>query len=159
MLFLIVFTFLGFITGYLISNVYKYKYLVYKDSKEFFEYYKLKMSFSKQKLLDIINTYSYNKKNLIIKKFLLDFYSSKKIESNKENFKIKYLNDNACCELHQFFTSLGKLGAEQEEQHINSIIKQLDKKQTELYSEYKKLSSLYIKLFTLFGLGVGVLLL
>ena len=159
MVFLVIFTFLGFITGYIISNKYKNRYLIVKYSKDFFEYYKLKLGFSQDKIFEIINDYNFNGKMLNIKNFLTDYYSDKNIKSNTKKLTYSFFSENESIELQELYKSLGKLGKEEELMHLDSIIKRLDKKQNEFYADYKNNCNLYIKLLTILGVGIGVILL
>ena len=77
MIYLVIFTFIGFITGFIISSKYKYMYEIYKKTRCFFEFYKLKISYSQIKIIDIVDEF-FSSKEQNIKNSLINYYTSKK---------------------------------------------------------------------------------
>lgn len=159
MIYLVIFTFLGFMLGYFISNKYKYRYITYLSSKEFFLFYKLKISFAQEKLVEIISSYNFDKRLKDFSNELIFYYKNKNIIFDKNNLKLNYLKDNDREELVNYYTSLGKLGKEEEIEKVCNIINNIEKKENEYYLDYKKYSIIYLKLFTILGAVIGLLLL
>ena len=158
MIYLVIFTFIGFITGFIISSKYKYRYEIYKKTRCFFEFYKLKISYSQIKIIDIVDEF-FSSKEQNIKNCLINYYTSKKANDALiiDSFKSLYESDYK--DIISKFSSLGKFGRDEEIEHTNNLIQAVKVKEEEYLLSYKKNSKLYIQLCTLIGLIIGILLL
>lgn len=158
MFFIVIFTFLGLLTGYILAKKYRKRYEMLKKTKNFFEFYKLKISYSQTKISEVVKEFYKNSKYNTASE-LMEFFSSKNENKKLEISDAKFLKEREYKELIDDFSCLGRLGKEQEIENVSNIIVSLKDKENDACSDYKKYANLYLKLFTLLGLTIGILLL
>lgn len=143
------------IIGILISKYFKRRQEFYLDLCSYFEITKLSISYSQSKLIEII---SKNKAG-----FHTDFYLFlshfeqfllKNIETSefKAYDKLNFLDREEREEIFNFFSSLGEMAKEEEIERLEINNKKFSDKKDKSIFEYKKFSSLYLKLFIILGI-------
>lgn len=148
--------------GILIKNHYKRRYDFYNDLCSFCDDTKVMISYTQDKLEEIISKYMVRCKK-DFNKFLKNYQKFLKNEISKEEFILfkdnNFLKPNEKEDISNFFLELGKMAKEEEvEKLILSKLKFEDRKKI-LDEENKKYSNMYLKLFVVLGFALFIIFL
>ena len=171
-LLLLFFVFAAFCyTGYYLWKGYHTRKKFFADLLAFCEHLLIEISFSKNTVRNIINTYGsgygrhfrdvlMNYQKLLDEKSDIKREKIETIFSNKRSFIVPFkLKPNEMSEIAEFFYELGRHGSAQEREKIENKKITFDTFFNSAVAAMKRDASIYLKLFILIGAGAVILLL
>lgn len=152
--------FLGTFVGYKLSSKYKKRYLLYKECQEFFHFYKLQIGFSREKIKDIVNKFISSKDRVIFpyEQYVL-FLNNTSAYASYSLDGLDFLKKDEIDFLKAQYLSIGKYSVSEEMQNIDKILNEINVLTTQTNEQFKKYSSLYLKLGLIVGAAVGLIFL
>ena len=134
--------------GYLLSAKYKHKRIFYSCFKDFNIKIKNEVAFSRNTIIDILNTGDDNDFIECVK----NFYEQKEIVFNK-----KYLKNEDLDFLNSYLIELGQGDAFSQTDYLATMLNIIEEKRLNAILEEKKYKNLYLKLSIFIGLILFVI--
>lgn len=148
--------------GVAVNNYYKKRKLFFGDLCAFCDSLKVSISYSQDKVNEIIAGFKKNcEKDFLVFLELVEKSSSTQLskETLQNAKELRFLSQKERQDLANFFCQLGNLGVEEEVEKVELGKNLFLKTKERCDEEQKKLSPLYIKLFVVLALGVLVIFL
>ena len=139
--------------GFKFSGTYKQKERFYQDFYSFLLYVKSQIFFLKTSLIEILEDYKTDNKDL---KFLLNNF--KNSLSQNCDFKLDILSDDENLEIKNFLNGLGKNDCFSQNDYLENNLDFFNKKFIESQSQNLKYGAVYKKLGIIFAFFIVILL-
>ena len=140
--------------AYAVSEQYREKYDFYFNLKNFFNQFKINLSFKQEKIIEFINKINSKKQfNIFINEY------KNYLKNNKFNINnIKILDNEEKKQLENIVFSIGSLDAKNEINQLETFLIDIENKLKKAEEDKQKLCPMIIKLSLLFAIGLAIIL-